>query len=275
MPLAGQVVAIVPFLQKWVITSAAFAFFEGSRKRKPERYASGSFYDVRCEVEAHTPAPAGPPSRKSRHTRLSLPCAASRASSSPRSPSPRSRRDTADAGVTATGTTSAWVHVRVTEDNELLPSMLAQGSGVIVHVTSIQHELPLPESTTAYAAAKAALATYSKSLSKEVSPKGVRVATRGRRPHRLRRVAQGGLHHRDRVRHRRRDGAHGMTLGLSCAGAATATTTAVADAMPASARPGMSPLTTVSTSPASRTSLRELSSARSQHQGSSASRFPR
>jgi hypothetical protein len=29
--------------------------------------------------------------------------------------------------------------------------MLAQGSGVIVHVTSIQHELPLPESTTAYA----------------------------------------------------------------------------------------------------------------------------
>jgi NAD(P)-dependent dehydrogenase (short-subunit alcohol dehydrogenase family) len=53
--------------------------------------------------------------------------------------------------------------------------MLAQGAGVIVHVTSIQHELPLPESTTAYAAAKAALSTYSKALSKEVSPKGVRV----------------------------------------------------------------------------------------------------
>jgi len=60
-------------------------------------------------------------------------------------------------------------------DRALLPAMLAQGSGVIVHVTSIQHTLPLPESTTAYAAAKAALATYSKSLSKEVSPKGVRV----------------------------------------------------------------------------------------------------
>lgn len=60
-------------------------------------------------------------------------------------------------------------------DRALLPSMLAQGSGVIVHVTSIQHELPLPESTTAYAAAKGALATYSKALSKEVSPKGVRV----------------------------------------------------------------------------------------------------
>jgi NAD(P)-dependent dehydrogenase (short-subunit alcohol dehydrogenase family) len=60
-------------------------------------------------------------------------------------------------------------------DRALLPTMLAQRSGVIVHVTSIQHELPLPESTTAYAAAKAALSTYSKSLSKEVSPKGVRV----------------------------------------------------------------------------------------------------
>lgn len=60
-------------------------------------------------------------------------------------------------------------------DRALLPSMLAQGSGVIIHVTSIQHELPLPESTTAYAAAKAALSTYSKSLSKEVTPKGVRV----------------------------------------------------------------------------------------------------
>jgi NAD(P)-dependent dehydrogenase (short-subunit alcohol dehydrogenase family) len=54
-------------------------------------------------------------------------------------------------------------------DRALLPSMIAQGSGVIIHVTSIQHQLPLPESTTAYAAAKAALSTYSKSLSKEVT----------------------------------------------------------------------------------------------------------
>ncbi|MDX3885742.1 MAG: SDR family oxidoreductase [Sphingomonas sp.] len=60
-------------------------------------------------------------------------------------------------------------------DRALLPAMIAQGSGVIIHVTSIQHVLPLPESTTAYAAAKAALATYSKSLSKEVAPKGIRV----------------------------------------------------------------------------------------------------
>jgi NAD(P)-dependent dehydrogenase (short-subunit alcohol dehydrogenase family) len=60
-------------------------------------------------------------------------------------------------------------------DRALLPSMIEQGSGVIIHVTSIQHELPLPDSTTAYAATKAALSTYSKSLSKEVTPKGVRV----------------------------------------------------------------------------------------------------
>lgn len=60
-------------------------------------------------------------------------------------------------------------------DRALLPGMLAQRSGVIVHITSIQRELPLPDATTAYAAAKAALSTYSKSLSKEVGPKGVRV----------------------------------------------------------------------------------------------------
>ena len=40
---------------------------------------------------------------------------------------------------------------------------------------AIQRLLPLPESTTAYAAAKAALSAYSKALSKEVSPRGVRV----------------------------------------------------------------------------------------------------
>jgi NAD(P)-dependent dehydrogenase (short-subunit alcohol dehydrogenase family) len=60
-------------------------------------------------------------------------------------------------------------------DRALLPSMVAQRSGVVIHVTSIQRVLPLPESTIAYAAAKAALSTYSKALSKEVTPKGVRV----------------------------------------------------------------------------------------------------
>lgn len=60
-------------------------------------------------------------------------------------------------------------------DRALLPAMLAQGSGVIVHVGSIQRVLPLPEATIAYAAAKAALSTYSKALSKEVTPRGIRV----------------------------------------------------------------------------------------------------
>jgi NAD(P)-dependent dehydrogenase (short-subunit alcohol dehydrogenase family) len=61
-------------------------------------------------------------------------------------------------------------------DRALVPGMVARGSGVVIHVTSIQRLLPLPEATTGYAAAKAALSVYSKSLSKEVSPKGVRVA---------------------------------------------------------------------------------------------------
>jgi len=60
-------------------------------------------------------------------------------------------------------------------DRALLPSMISQRSGVIIHVTSIQRVLPLPESTIAYAAAKAALSTYSKALSKEVTSKGIRV----------------------------------------------------------------------------------------------------
>ena len=53
--------------------------------------------------------------------------------------------------------------------------MLEQKSGVIIHISSIQRKLPLFEATLAYAAAKAALTTYSKGLSKEVGPKGVRV----------------------------------------------------------------------------------------------------
>jgi len=61
-------------------------------------------------------------------------------------------------------------------DRALLPvDGLRSRSGVIIHVTSIQRVLPLPESTIAYAAAKAALSTYSKALSKEVTPKGIRV----------------------------------------------------------------------------------------------------
>ncbi|MCF3934119.1 SDR family oxidoreductase [Acuticoccus sp. M5D2P5] len=60
-------------------------------------------------------------------------------------------------------------------DRALVPAMVDEGEGVVIHVSSIQRQLPLPQSTTAYAAAKAALSAYSKALSKEVSPKGVRV----------------------------------------------------------------------------------------------------
>jgi NAD(P)-dependent dehydrogenase (short-subunit alcohol dehydrogenase family) len=62
-------------------------------------------------------------------------------------------------------------------DRGLLPSMIERGSGVIVHVSSIQRTMPLYDSTLAYAAAKAALTNYSKALSNEVSPKGIRVLT--------------------------------------------------------------------------------------------------
>ena len=62
-------------------------------------------------------------------------------------------------------------------DRGLLPWMLKQGAGVIIHISSIQRTLPLYDSTLAYAAAKAALTNYSKGLSKEVGPRGIRVNT--------------------------------------------------------------------------------------------------
>ena len=60
-------------------------------------------------------------------------------------------------------------------DRGFLPVMLKQRSGVIIHVSSIQRTLPLFEATLAYAAAKAALTNYSKGLSKQVAPHGIRV----------------------------------------------------------------------------------------------------
>ncbi|WP_051343304.1 SDR family oxidoreductase [Pseudonocardia spinosispora] len=59
-------------------------------------------------------------------------------------------------------------------DRALLPDMLARGRGAIVHVTSMQRTTPLP-TTTPYAAAKAALANYSKNLANQAAPHGVRV----------------------------------------------------------------------------------------------------
>jgi NAD(P)-dependent dehydrogenase (short-subunit alcohol dehydrogenase family) len=62
-------------------------------------------------------------------------------------------------------------------DRGLVPAMIAAGQGAIVHVTSIQRKMPLYDATLAYAAAKAALATYSKGLANELGPKGIRVNT--------------------------------------------------------------------------------------------------
>jgi NAD(P)-dependent dehydrogenase (short-subunit alcohol dehydrogenase family) len=59
-------------------------------------------------------------------------------------------------------------------DRAIIPGMMRRGSGAVVHVTSIQRRAPLP-TTIPYAAAKAALTNYSKALSNELAPKGIRV----------------------------------------------------------------------------------------------------
>ncbi|NEU59913.1 SDR family oxidoreductase [Paenibacillus sp. ALJ109b] len=77
-----------------------------------------------------------------------------------------------------------WLHAlnwnllaAVRLDRGLIPLMLEKNSGVILHFTSIQRRLPLYETTLAYASAKAALANYSKGLSNEFSPQGIRINT--------------------------------------------------------------------------------------------------
>jgi NAD(P)-dependent dehydrogenase (short-subunit alcohol dehydrogenase family) len=57
-----------------------------------------------------------------------------------------------------------------------LPGMLATGHGTIVNVCSVNSFLPDPV-VIDYSAAKAALANFSKALSKEVGPAGIRVNT--------------------------------------------------------------------------------------------------
>jgi NAD(P)-dependent dehydrogenase (short-subunit alcohol dehydrogenase family) len=59
-------------------------------------------------------------------------------------------------------------------DRALVPGMVKRGRGAIIHVTSIQRRAPLP-TTIPYAAAKAALTTYSKALANELAPQGIRV----------------------------------------------------------------------------------------------------
>ena len=57
-----------------------------------------------------------------------------------------------------------------------LPLMLARGSGAIVTVSSVNAFLPDP-GVIDYSAAKAALTNFSKALSKEVGPRGIRMNT--------------------------------------------------------------------------------------------------
>jgi NAD(P)-dependent dehydrogenase (short-subunit alcohol dehydrogenase family) len=120
-------------------------------------------------------------------------------------------------------------------DRQLVPGMVARGSGAVVHVTSIQRRMPLHDSTLAYAAAKSALAAYSKGLANEVAPAGVRVnsvapgfiRTDGAEHLLARRMREGGVSretaledlmrvlgrcgHRRRVRRRRRDRPHAVS----------------------------------------------------------------
>ena len=62
-------------------------------------------------------------------------------------------------------------------DKALLPKMLEQKSGVIIHISSTSGMQPLWDANLPYAVSKAALNAYSKTLSDEVAGKGVRVIT--------------------------------------------------------------------------------------------------
>lgn len=62
-------------------------------------------------------------------------------------------------------------------DKALLPKMLEQKSGVVIHISSTSSMQPLWEANLPYGVAKAALNAYSKALSNEVASKGVRVLT--------------------------------------------------------------------------------------------------
>ncbi|MFE9887796.1 SDR family oxidoreductase [Streptomyces scopuliridis] len=62
-------------------------------------------------------------------------------------------------------------------DRTIVPSMADAGRGAIVHVASIQARMPLWNSTLGYAAAKAALRTYSLGLANQLAPHGIRVNT--------------------------------------------------------------------------------------------------
>lgn len=62
-------------------------------------------------------------------------------------------------------------------DRVLLPVMLEQKSGVIIHISSVAGRQALWNLNLAYAVSKAALNIYSKALATELASKGVRVMT--------------------------------------------------------------------------------------------------
>lgn len=62
-------------------------------------------------------------------------------------------------------------------DKALLPKMIQQGSGVIIHISSVAGKQALWSLNLAYAVSKAALNAYSKALATELAGKGVRVLT--------------------------------------------------------------------------------------------------
>jgi NAD(P)-dependent dehydrogenase (short-subunit alcohol dehydrogenase family) len=75
---------------------------------------------------------------------------------------------------TSTLTINFLAAVRTTR--AALPHLLDRGAGTIVTVNSVNASLPDPL-VIDYSAAKAALASFSKALSKEVGPQGIRVNT--------------------------------------------------------------------------------------------------
>lgn len=62
-------------------------------------------------------------------------------------------------------------------DRLLLPKMIEQKSGVVIHISSVAGRQPLWNLNMAYAVSKAALNSYSKALATELGSKGVRVLT--------------------------------------------------------------------------------------------------
>ncbi|GGN82349.1 3-oxoacyl-ACP reductase [Actinoplanes lobatus] len=79
-----------------------------------------------------------------------------------------------DDGWTSTFLVNFFSAVRTTR--AVLPHLLSKGAGSIVTITSVNAVLPDPM-VIDYSAAKAALASFCKSLSKEVGPHGIRVNT--------------------------------------------------------------------------------------------------